>query len=52
MHYCIVGKASVDLVVVVGLDVVDYSIDFYADTEMEEPGTEDVKLDTEAFELE
>ena len=43
--------ASVDLVVVAELDVVDYSIDFSVDVEVDEPGTEVVELDIKELEL-
>jgi len=43
--------ASVDLVVAAELDVVDYSVDFSVDVEVEESGTEVVELDIEELEL-
>lgn len=43
--------AFVDLVVVAELDVVDYSVEFSVDVEVEEPGIEVVELDIEELEL-
>ena len=44
--------ASIDFIVAAELDVVDYSVDFSVDVEVEEPGTEVMELDIEVPELE
>lgn len=52
MNCCTVHTTSVDSFVTAGPNDVDYSIDFSANTAMEEPGIEVVELDTEVLMLE